>query len=126
MSIPALPITRVVLYVRDIPRVASFYEEHFGFRRQIVAVDKTILFPNAGGCALVLLQASRGHRIGQSSVKIVFDVPDVRTFKDERLKAGLKFGAIHRGPNYEFSNARDPAKNLLQISNAYLHDKQTI
>jgi hypothetical protein len=68
----------------------------------------------------VLLQASRGHRIGQSNVKIVFDVPDVRTFRAECLKEGLKFGAVHCGPGYEFSNARDPAKNLIQISNSHL------
>lgn len=116
------PITRIALYVRDLDRVATFYEQHFGFRRQPVAADKIILFPTQGGCALVLLQASRGHRLGQSCIKIVFDVPDVHAFKAARLKAGLKFGPVHRGPDYEFANARDPAKNLIQISNGYLRD----
>jgi len=49
-------------------------------------------------------------------------VSDVHAFREERAKAGLKFGVVHRGPGYEFSNARDPAKNLIQISNAYLCD----
>jgi predicted enzyme related to lactoylglutathione lyase len=117
-SVP--PITRIALYVRDLQKVAAFYEEHFGFRSEVVAEDKIVLTPGNGGCSLVLLQASRGHRIGQSCVKIVFDVPDVRAFREERLKGGLKFGAVHRGPGYEFSNARDPAKNLIQISNSHL------
>jgi predicted enzyme related to lactoylglutathione lyase len=112
------PITRIALYVRDMPKVASFYEEHFGFRPVVAAPDKIVLFPK-NGCALMLLQASRGHRIGQSCVKIVFDVPDVHAFKEARAKAGFKFGTIHRGRGFEFSNARDPAKNLIQISNAY-------
>ena len=119
------PITRIALYVRDMPKVASFYEEHFGFRPVVAAPDKIVLFPKSSGCALMLLQASRGHRIGQSCVKIVFDVPDVQALKEARAKAGLKFGAVHRGPGYEFSNARDPAKNLIQISNAYLLKPQT-
>lgn len=67
----------------------------------------------------MLLQASKGHRMGQSCVKLVFDVPDVAAFKAEREKAGLKFGAIHRGPGYSFANARDPAKNLIQISESF-------
>ena len=118
------PVTRVALYVRNLERVASFYEVHFGFRRHLAAPAKIILFPRSGGCAIVLLQASRGHRVGQSSVKIVFDVTDVRAFRASRAKAGLKFGVVHRGPGYEFANARDPAKNPVQISDAYLRDPQ--
>ena len=119
----APPVTRIALYVRDLPKIAAFYEKHFGFHSTVAAEDKIVLTPASGGCALVLLQASRGHRIGQSCVKIVFDVPDVRAFKEAQLKAGLKFGAIHHGPGYEFSNARDPAKNLIQISNSHLHNE---
>ena len=117
-------ITRIALYVRDLRKIAAFYEKHFGFRRVIAATDKIILFPKDGGAALVLLQASRGHRIGQSGVKIIFDLADVEAFKAERAKAGLKFGTLHRGPGYVFSNARDPAKNLIQISNAHLRDPE--
>lgn len=120
---PPAPITRIALYVRDLAKVAAFYETHFGFRAIVVAPDKTLLQPTiAGGCALMLLQASKGHRTGQSTVKIVFDVCDVATFKAARAKAGLTFGTIHRGPGYDFANARDPAKNLIQISSGYLVD----
>ena len=118
MNLPV--ITRIALYVRDLPKIAAFYEKHFGFRSTVAAKDKIVLKPAAGGCVLVLLEASRGHRLGQSCVKIVFDVPDVKAFKEARLKNGLKFGAVHRGPGYEFANARDPARNLIQISNSHL------
>lgn len=117
------PITRIALYVRDLAKVAAFYETHFGFRAVVVAPDKTILQPTTtGGCALMLLQASKGHRTGQSTVKIVFDVADVGAAKTAHAKAGLKFGTIHRGPGYEFANTRDPAKNLIQISSGYRVD----
>ena len=72
----------------------------------------------------MLLQASKGHRIGQSCVKLIFDVADVAGFKKAQAKLGLKFGSIHHGPNYVFSNARDPAKNLIQISSGFLIDKE--
>jgi len=71
-------------------RLAAFYQEHFDFRPQVAAPDKMILHPASGGCALTLLQASRGQRVGQSCVKIIFDVPDVKAFREARLKAGLE------------------------------------
>ncbi len=48
-------------------------------------------------------------------------MPDVAV-SAEREKAGLKFGPIHHGPSYQFANARDPAKNLIQISDSFLAD----
>lgn len=102
-------------------KVADFYQKHFGFSEVSPHIEgKITLSQSTEGCSIVLLQASKGHRIGQSIVKIVFDVKDVAVFKKQKEKEGLKFGVIHKGPGYEFSNARDPAKNLIQISNSYL------
>jgi len=115
------PITRIALYVHDLPKIAEFYRTHFGFvQSPSNQADKLTLKSPAGGCDLVLLQASKGHKTGQSCVKIIFDVPDVAAFREEQILAGLEFGPIHRGPGYEFANARDPAKNLIQISNSHL------
>jgi len=46
----------------------------------------------------------------------VFDVEDVEAHKRESEKKGLKFGVTYKGEGYEFANARDPAKNPIQIS----------
>jgi len=101
--------------------LSSFYQKHFEFVRQDgSSADKIILASPSGGCSLVILQASKGHRVGQSTVKIVFDVEDVAAFKETQACHGLEFGTIHHGPGYQFANARDPAKNLIQISNSYL------
>jgi len=114
-------ITRIALYVRDMPKIAAFYEKHFGFTSTVSENnDKITLAPPLGGCAIVILQASKGHKIGQSCIKIIFDVHDVAAFKSKKGKEGLIFGAIHSGPGYEFANARDPAKNLIQISSSHL------
>jgi predicted enzyme related to lactoylglutathione lyase len=120
----ASPITRLALYVRDMPAIADFYGRHFGFVARFSRNrDKAVLTPADGGLHLVLLQASKGHRIGQSTVKIIFDAPDVESAKASHAKKGLKFGPTLHGPNYQFANARDPAKNLIQLSNAYLVDE---
>lgn len=114
------PLNRLALYVKDMPKIAAFYTKHFGFTATWSEKrDKADLIPANGGCALVLLQASKGHRIGQSCVKMIFDVTDVAAAKAMHAKQGLKFGPIHRGPNYQFTNARDPAKNLIQLSDAF-------
>jgi len=119
-----MKITKIAFYVRDIPKVAEFYTRHFGFTvRYNEKKDKAILSPAQGGCRLVLLQASKGHKPGQSIVKLMFDVADVAAMKEEQAKKGLMFGAIHKGPTYQFANARDPERNLISISNAYLVDE---
>lgn len=111
------------MYVRDMEKVSAFYARHFGFQELgPKAEGKITLTQGTGGCSIVLLQASKGHKAGQSIVKLVFDVEDVPAFKEEKQKEGLEFGVIHKGPGYEFSNARDPAKNLIQISSSYLMD----
>ena len=117
------PISRIALYVRDMAKVAKFYARHFGFEETYSnGKDKLILTQPGGVFHLVLLQASKGHRTGQSAVKIIFDVADVARHRDEQARLGLKFGTIHKGPQYQFANARDPAKNLIQISSGYLVD----
>jgi hypothetical protein len=116
-----MKITKISLYVLDIATVARFYTTYFGFFSRLNAKrDKAVLTPADDGCQLVLLQASKGHRSGQSLVKLIFDVPDVAAAKTAFAKKGLQFGTIFKGPGYQFSNTRDPAKNPLSISNAYL------
>lgn len=113
----APPITRLALYVRNMPKVAEFYVRHFGFTQDVSEMPGAIwLLPGQGGCALVLLQASKGHRAGQSCVKIVFDIPDIEAFKERSAKDGLSWGPIHQCEGYAYANARDPARNLVQIS----------
>ncbi len=49
-------ITRIALYVRDMPKIAAFYEVHFGFKKSPASLaDKFILTSPDGGCAIVLL-----------------------------------------------------------------------
>ena len=112
----ALPISRIILYVRDIPKVATFYQKHFGLKPLPGKEGGWLEIGSPkGGCSIALHQAAASQRRG-SEIKIVFGVKDVHAFKAERAAAGLKFGVVHRSVGHEFSNAKDPAGNSIQIS----------
>ena len=113
----AVPANAVVLYARDMEKVAAFYCAHFGFTRRPQVHDDLIELAGAeGGLTLLVHRASKGHRLGQSCVKLVFSVDDLDGFKARAAKRGLQFGKVFRGAGYAFANARDPAKNPIQIS----------
>ena len=119
MERPSPLITRVILYVKDVPRVAAFYERHFGMRPLPGGTDKwTELASPAGGCMISLHKASVKQKSG-AAMKLVFGVADVRGFKSAKEKDGLIFGVVHEvdeGDGHEFSNAKDPAGNSICIS----------
>jgi catechol 2,3-dioxygenase-like lactoylglutathione lyase family enzyme len=112
---------RVILYVKDIPKVAQFYQRHFGMKPLPSQSEGWLeMSSKAGGCNIALHQASSAQKRG-AEIKIVFGVADVRKFKREREEDGLKFGPIHftgdhATGDFEFANAKDPAGNSLQIS----------
>ena len=110
-------VSRILLYVRDPQKIADFYVKHFAFVQKPQVHEDLIEVTLSGGAfSLLLHQASKGHRLGQSCVKLVFDVEDIEAYKRESEKKGLKFGVTYKGEGYEFANARDPAKNPIQIS----------
>ena len=109
-------ITRVILYVRDLAKVSAFYQKHFGLKPLEGSTPGWIELAQVnGGCCIALHRAAVTQKRG-SEIKIVFGVKDVRAFKAEREANGLKFGVVHAVDNFEFSNAKDPAGNSIQIS----------
>ncbi len=113
-------IARVILYVKDISKVAAFYERFFGMIAAEGSTDgwQELTSP-AGGCMIALHQGSVAQKSG-AAMKLVFGVADVEGFKRAAEKEGLKFGVVHRveenGKRFEFSNAKDPAGNSISIS----------
>jgi predicted enzyme related to lactoylglutathione lyase len=114
MSAP--PITRVILYVKNVPKVAAFYERFFEMRPLPGGTDKWVeLAAAANGCAIALHKASVAQKSG-AAMKLVFGVADVRAFKNAKSQEGLRFGVVHEADGVEFSNTKDPAGNSIQIS----------
>ncbi len=65
---------------------------------------------------ILLHPLGAGRKVGQTLVKLVFDVEDVEEFCRNSEKRGLKFGAVHRADGYCFANAKDPAQNSISVS----------
>jgi catechol 2,3-dioxygenase-like lactoylglutathione lyase family enzyme len=108
---------RILLYVRDIEETAQFYQRFFGFEVSRRDDDRIVeLFGPNGGANIMLHPAARGQRLGQSTVKLVFDVEDVDAFCRHSAAAGLEFGPVHREDGYAFANAKDPSGNPIQVS----------
>jgi len=114
------PITRIILYVKDIPKVAAFYRQFFGMRPLAGASEGWVELTNDHGdhtgCTIALHKAAVSQKSG-AAMKLVFGVADVRAFKEASEKKGLKFGVVHSVGGVEFANAKDPAGNSIQISN---------
>ena len=110
-------VSRIILYVKNIPAVAAFYQRVFGMHALPGATDGWLeLASPSGGCTIALHQAAVSQKSG-AAVKIVFGVADVETFKSAAAKQGAAFGVVHRVAGVAFANAKDPAGNSIQISN---------
>jgi predicted enzyme related to lactoylglutathione lyase len=110
------PIARIILYVRDIPKVAAFYQKLFAMHPLPGASDGWLeLAGDTPGCTIALHRASVAQKSG-AAIKIVFGVIDVKAFKEAKEKQGMKLGVIHQVEGFEFCNARDPAGNSISIS----------
>jgi hypothetical protein len=84
------------LYVRDIQKLAAFYQTHFGLKPLPGAEESwlEIGLPN-GGCSIALHQAAASQKRG-AEMKIVFGVKDVRFRPSEHLMSFTVEGAIRR------------------------------
>lgn len=111
------PLTRIILYVRDVERSAAFYARHFGFSVLQSPADRiTELVPADGGAHLLLHKAGKAQKLGQVAVKLVFDIEDIPGFCATAKSQGLVFGTSHQADGYQFANAKDPDGNSLQVS----------
>jgi len=111
-----IAVSRVILYVKDVARVAAFYQQHFGMK-QLPGNEEGWVELSSGkrGCNIALHKAASSQKSG-AAVKVVFGVSNVRKFIAERGADGLRFGPIHSPGEFEFANAKDPAGNSIQIS----------
>ncbi|MEO5958752.1 MAG: VOC family protein [Opitutaceae bacterium] len=110
------PITRIILYVKNVERVAEFYQRVFELK-PVGPPEKGWIELGAGDCNLALHQAAKTADYRRAAAKISFGVKDVAAAKSQLEKRGLKLGKIHVTPNSTFCNGKDPEGNLLSIGN---------
>lgn len=112
-----MALTRILLYVRDVEKTAHFYNMLFGLEIHRAEGDRIVeLIDPQGGANLMLHPAAKSQKIGQSTVKLLFSVPDVDAFCSASDARGLPFGPIHRTPDYSFANTKNPDGNSVSVS----------
>jgi predicted enzyme related to lactoylglutathione lyase len=109
-------ISRIILFVADVPKVAAFYQRFFGLEPLSPAEDGWLEL-RAEGCNLALHRGKppAGPR-SRSPAKIVFAVSDVRAEVERLTAEGLKFGKIFDWKGFSFADTQDPEGNPLQLS----------
>lgn len=110
-------ITRIILFVKDVPKVSEFYREILGMK-VIGKVDPEWTELNGGGCNLALHKAHKTYlRKVASPAKIVFETKDVAKTKRLIEKRKCKMGKIISFDGIKFCDGEDPEGNKFQISN---------
>lgn len=109
-------ISRIILFVADVPGVAAFYQRYFGLE-PLEPREEGWLELRAEGCNLAIHHGKLppGHR-SYSPVKIVFAVSNVREAVKQFAADGLAFGKVHEWNGFAFADTRDPEGNPIQIS----------
>ncbi|HHO56823.1 MAG TPA: VOC family protein [Trueperaceae bacterium] len=109
-------LNRIIIYAKDMQKMASFYEKHFFFRAKHLSTEKEIESnPINGGIQIRILQAAKGAKRGQVIMKLVFDVEDVESFVNKAKVNGLDF-KIHKANGYLYASTKDPENNNIQVS----------
>lgn len=70
----------------------------------------------------MLHKAGKAQKIGQSTVKLVFNVEKVEDFCTSAEVEGLSFGPVHQADGYQFANAKDPDGNSIQVTSRPVHE----
>lgn len=112
----AAHISRIILFVADVPKVTAFYQQHFGLEAVGPAEDGWIEL-GAGGCNLALHRGKLPAGVSaHSPAKVVFGVSDVRAEVERLSREGLKFGKVHDWNGFSFADTTDPEGNPIQLS----------
>lgn len=117
------PLGRLIIYTHKLPEMIEFYCSNFGFTAIQLSEDRIVeLRPQSAGSTILLHPASKGKKLGQTLVKLVFDVRDVEAFCQKARENGLEFGSLHRAQGYVFANAKDPSGNSVSVSSRAFAD----
>jgi len=120
-------LNRVILYVQDVERLATFYQHAFGLRVvEDIKGEWSVL--DAGPCQLALHLVGKAYRVedpasweGESNAKLVMMVdrplPELRP---ELIAKGVPMGQIKSYPGLTgpLCDGHDPEGNVFQLAEA--------
>ena len=107
-----LSMSRLILYVRDVALLKSFYQTHFDLAVVEEIENEWVVF-NAGGVELALHLVGKPYRDqprrsdAQSNAKIVFSVPaGLPEFRERLVKAGVAMRDLKRFAGIPYADVR--------------------
>ena len=117
-------VTRLILYVRDVGLLKSFYQTHFDLA-VVEEIQGEWVVLRAGALELALHLAGKPYRdnplpvSARSNTKIVFSVPSgLPEVRDRLAKAGVRMRNLKRYPGFSqlLCDGEDPEGNVFQLS----------
>ncbi|MFJ1213172.1 VOC family protein [Burkholderia pyrrocinia] len=121
-----LPMTRIILYVRDVASLKAFYQRYFDLP-VIEEIDGEWVVLDAGAVELALHLAGPAFRQAASSahanadastVKLVFSIDaDIDAHRDRLARDGVTVRDLKRydGFAYRMYDGLDPEGNVFQV-----------
>jgi catechol-2,3-dioxygenase len=120
-------LNRVILYVQDVDRLATFYQQAFGLRVvEEIKGEWSVL--DAGPCQLALHRVGKAYRVAdpaswqvESNAKLVMTVDHpLPALRAGLIAKGVPMGEIksHPGLTGNLCDGRDPEGNVFQLSEA--------
>ena len=116
-----LEIRRVILFSRNVSRLADFYRDVLGLQPFEGESEPGWVELLAGGCRLALHDGGREPEKGRPRVKIVFGTEDVVACRSTLVARGAKMGKILSFDGIEICDGKDPDGNTFQISRRSLN-----
>jgi catechol 2,3-dioxygenase-like lactoylglutathione lyase family enzyme len=114
------PLTEVILFVQDMPRMVAFYSQTLGLPVRYPAgrADYAEAFwveLDSGPCALALHAGGQGRR-GADAPKFVFSVEDIQAARQALLERGVALGEIRSAaPGIAVCDGADPEGNHFSL-----------
>ena len=123
----SLSLTRIILYVQDVPALTEFYRDVFGLPVvEEIKEEWTVL--QAGHCQLALHRAGPAFRSlpatssgTNSNAKLVFSVQGaLHTWRTTLIAKGISMGEIkaYAGFTGPLCDGTDPEGNVFQLAQA--------
>ena len=114
------PLVRIILFVADVQKCATFYREHFGFKALPDTAEPSEWAElDTGGCRLAFHRA-RGAKGPTGSKdhphKIVFFAKDVNATRAVLISRGVSMKKVQSFESIQFCDGTDAEGHVFQIS----------
>jgi len=118
-------LTRIILYVQDVERLATFYRDAFGLA-VVEQIPEEWAVLKAGACELALHRVGKAYRVDdphewqvESNAKLVLTVDgDLKKLRVELLAKGVAMRRIKSYPPLTgpLCDGTDPEGNVFQLA----------